>query len=160
MQFSFPYRYQFGLIIAIFVSMINLPVKAELSHFMALRLSPGFQPEQGSVSGYTGGSYSLSVISNRDRDNKLCTGFADPQPDHILTLDKDFSQLKLTVNSGGHDTTLLIEGPDDKTIRCDNSSKDAQISARNWKHGTYRIWVGTFNSNLKFNYTLTVQEQQ
>jgi hypothetical protein len=159
MRINFQLRYQFGLWIAIAVSMITLPVKAELSHFMEIKLSPGFQPEQGTVSGYTGGSYSLSAISNRDRDKNICTGFADREPDHILTLEKDFVQLKITVNSGGHDTTLLIQGPDDQTIRCDDSTKDARISDRTWKHGTYRVWVGTFNPNIRIKYTLTAQEQ-
>jgi hypothetical protein len=143
-------------------TVISTPVIAQTANFATLNLSPGFTPAQGKVSGYTGGGYSVSAISNRDRDKKPCIGFADPKPDHIMVLEKDFPRLKLQINSGGTDTTLLIKGPDDKTIRCGDDtgkSKDASIDDRNWKKGIYHIWIATFNSGVKRNYTLSVQEQ-
>jgi len=152
---------QLGWLLAIATAIMAQPVIAQTANFGTLKLSAGFAPAQGIVEGYTGGSYSLSAISNRDRDKKACIGFADPQPDHIITLDKDFDHLKFLVNSGGYDTTLLIQGPDDSTIRCGDDtgkSKDASIDDRNFKRGTYRVWVGTFDSGVKHNYTLTVQQ--
>ncbi len=145
---------------AILTAIMATPVIAQTSNFGVLNLSPGFKAEEGTVSGYTGGSYSLSAISNRDRHKKACIGYADPKPDHILKLEKDFSSLKILVSSGG-DTTLLIKGPDD-TIRCGDdtgkNNKDASVEDSNWKSGTYQVWVGTFESGVKRNYTLTVQE--
>ncbi|OUL37470.1 hypothetical protein BV372_00425 [Nostoc sp. T09] len=152
---------QWGWLLATVTAVMAQPVIAETANFGTLKLSAGFTPPQGVVEGYTGGSYSLSAISNRDRDKKACIGFADPKPDHILILDKDFERLKVLVNSGGYDTTLLIQGPDDGTIRCGDDtgkSKDASIDDRNFKSGTYKVWVGTFNSGVKQNYTLTVQQ--
>ncbi|MDZ8051915.1 MAG: hypothetical protein RMX68_012190 [Aulosira sp. ZfuVER01] len=152
---------QCGWLLAIVTAIMAQPVIAQTANFGTLKLSTGFTPAQGIIEGYTGGSYPLSAISNRDRDKKACIGFADPKPDHILVLEKDFARLKLLVNSGGKDTTLLIKGPDEKTIRCGDDtgkSKDASIDDQNFKHGTYEVWVGTFNSGVKHNYTLTVEQ--
>ncbi|MEH2239806.1 hypothetical protein [Nostoc sp.] len=157
-------RLQFsgGWLLAILTAITATPVIAETANFGTFNLSTNFDPAQGRVQGFTGGSYSLSAISNRDRDQKACIGFADPKPDHIMVLEKDFSQMTIQVDSKGNDTTLLIEGPDQTTIRCGDDtgkSKDASVSDRNWKSGTYRIWVGTFNPGVKHDYTLTVEQQ-
>ncbi|AFZ56582.1 hypothetical protein H6G54_00650 [Anabaena cylindrica FACHB-243] len=149
-----------GWLLATIIAMIATPVAAETANFGTLKLSPGFEPGQGTVTGYTGGSYSLSAMSNRDRDKNICIGFGDPNPDHILVLEKDFDQMKIQVKSG-YDTTLFIQGPDDQTIRCGDDTgrnKDANVSDRQWKRGKYRIWVGTFNRGFKHNYTLTVEQ--
>ncbi len=145
----------------IFTAIITTPVIAQTANFGTIKLSSSFDTtKKVTASGYTGGSYSLSAISNRDRDKNACIGFADPNPDHILVLEEDFSRLQILINSGS-DTTLLIQGPDDNIIRCGDDtgkSKDASISDRNWKKGTYKVWVGTLNSGVKLDYTLTVQQ--
>ncbi|MCW5314028.1 hypothetical protein GTQ43_09500 [Nostoc sp. KVJ3] len=149
-------------LLAILATIAASPVIAQTANFGTFNLSANFNPAQGTVQGFTGGSYSLSAISNRDRDQKTCIGFADPKPDHIMVLEKDFSQLTIQVDSSNNDTTLLIQGPDEKTIRCGDDtgkSKDASVSDRNWKSGTYRIWVGTFNPGVKRDYTLTVEQR-
>ncbi|MBG1257802.1 hypothetical protein [Nostoc commune] len=157
-------RLQFssGWLLAILTAITATPVIAETANFGTFTLSTNFNPAQGTVQGFTGGSYSLSAISNRDRDQKACIGFADPNPDHIMVLEKDFPQMTIQVDSNGNDTTLLIQGPDQTTIRCGDDtgkSKDASVSDRNWKSGTYRIWVGTFNPGVKRDYTLQVEQQ-
>ncbi|HYW21576.1 MAG TPA: hypothetical protein VE956_20190 [Nodularia sp. (in: cyanobacteria)] len=148
--------------VAIIAAITATPAIAATSYFGTLSLSPGFKPVAGIVTGHTGGSYSLSEISRRDRDRNACVGFADPQPDHILTLEKDFDRLNILVNSGGYDTTLLIQGPDEKTIRCGDDTetdKDATFDDKNWKSGTYKITVGTFNPGMRRNYTLKVEQK-
>ncbi|MEJ6487081.1 hypothetical protein N0Y54_38495 [Nostoc punctiforme UO1] len=152
-----------GWLLAILATIIATPVIAETAaNFGTFTVSTNSNPAQGTVQGFTGGSYSLSAISNRDRDQKACIGFADPNPDHIMVLENDFSQLTIKVDSNNTDTTLLIQGPDQNTIRCGDDTgkrKDASVSDRNWKRGTYRIWVGTFNSGVKRDYTLAVEQQ-
>jgi len=148
--------------LAILAAATTTPVVAVTPNFGTFSLLPGFEPAQGKFSGYTGGSYSLSAISNRDRNKNACIGFADPKPDYTMVLEKDFEQMRILVNTGNTDTTLLVKGPDDNTIRCGDDTgrnKDASISDRNWKKGTYHIWVGTFNPDVKRKYTLTVQQQ-
>jgi hypothetical protein len=164
MKYRRPWHYvRCGWLLALMsvVTATATPAIAESSHFGKFTLSPGFEAATGIVKGHTGGAYSLSDISRRDRDRNFCIGFADPQPDHILVLEKDFDQLTILVNSRGGDTTLLIQGPDDQTIRCDDgsdTSKDASLIDKNWKNGIYKIWVGTFHPRKRHNYTLTVQE--
>ncbi|MEH2416254.1 hypothetical protein [Nostoc sp.] len=155
-------QFRSGWLLAILTAITVSPAIAEPANFGTLNLSKNFDPAQGIVHGFTSGSYSLSAISNRDRDQKACIGFADPNPDHIMVLEKDFSELTIQVDSNNNDTTLLIQGPDKTTIRCGDDtgkSKDASVSDRNWKSGTYQIWVGTFNSGVKHDYTLTVEQQ-
>jgi hypothetical protein len=152
---------QGGCLFAVFITTIAAPVAAQTSNFGTITLSTNSpQPVKIKASGYTGGNFSLSAISNEDRDKKKCLGFADPNPDHILVLEKEFNQLTVSIKSGD-DTTLLIQEPDG-TIRCGddtNNSQDASISGKKWKSGTYRIWVGIFKQGIKRNYMLTVKEE-
>ncbi|MEH1801235.1 hypothetical protein [Nostoc sp.] len=155
-------QFRSSWLLAILTAITATPAIAETANFGTFNLSANFNPAQGTVQGFTGGSYSLSAISNRDRDQKACIGFADPNPDHIMVLEKDFSQLTIQIDSNNTDTTLLIQGPDNTMIRCGDDtgkSKDASVSDRNWKSGTYRIWVGTFNPGVKRDYTLKVEQE-
>ncbi|MDZ8237901.1 MAG: hypothetical protein RMZ69_12125 [Nostoc sp. ChiQUE01a] len=155
-------QYCGGWLLAIVTALVATPVIAETANFGTFTLSTNSDPGQRKVQGFTGGSYSLSAITNRDREQKACIGFADPNPDHIMVLENDFSQLTVQIDSNNNDTTLLIQGPDKATIRCGDDtgkSKDASISDRNWKKGIYRIWVGTFNPGMKRDYIVTVEQQ-
>ncbi|MGB3640289.1 MAG: hypothetical protein WBA39_22335, partial [Rivularia sp. (in: cyanobacteria)] len=87
----------------LFTVIISNPVTANNSIFGKISLSPNSEAVKKTVTGYTGGSYSLSAVSKRDRNRNLCIGFADPKPDHILVLEKDFPKLNIKVNSGGYD---------------------------------------------------------
>ncbi len=149
-----------GCLAGIFTVINPSPVTANKSFFGKISLSPNSESVRRIVTGYTGGSYSLSALKKRDRQRNLCIGFADPKPDHILVLEKDFPQLNIKVNSGGYDTTLLIIGPD-KTVRCGDDtgkSKDASIKDRNWKAGIYKIWVGSFKARTRRNYKLSLNQ--
>ncbi len=140
----------------------GLPAIAETANFARRELSPGFSPEDGAVSGHTGGSYSLAVISNRDRNNNACLGYGDSRPDHILVLESDFEVLTLQVDSGGRDTTLMIEGPEG--FLCgedvDTANLDDQISSKPFKAGSYSVWIGTMEPGDRQNYRLLVTESQ
>jgi hypothetical protein len=136
------------------------PVLAQSANFEGITLS-AYPPAGASVEGRTVGAYALSNIASSDVDGILCTGFADTNPDHILTLENDFPDLTLTVDSG-EDTTLLVQGPNDNTVRCgqdvSRTNLDAEVTGENWPAGTYRIWVGAHDQGDRFSYTLTVQE--
>jgi hypothetical protein len=136
------------------------PALAQTANFGPLVLST-FPARGESVEGRTAGTYNLSNIAREDQDGNLCVGYGDVNPDHILTLENDFASLTLTVDSG-EDTTLLIQGPDNNTIRCgqdiSRSDLDADISDNNWAAGTYRVWVGTHNQGQRYGYTLRATE--
>ncbi|MBE9029174.1 hypothetical protein IQ266_05280 [filamentous cyanobacterium LEGE 11480] len=117
---------------------------AQASNFGEFRLHPKTQGAR--VDGSTGGSTSLSAItSNLDRNENQCFGFGAPQPDHILALTKSVKQLKITVDSQGKDTTLVIQAPDGSFICADDfgNSKDAGIEESDLAAGKYKIWVGS-----------------
>ncbi|MBV6626624.1 MAG: hypothetical protein KI793_27415 [Rivularia sp. (in: Bacteria)] len=146
---------------SLFTVIISNPVTANNSFFGKISLSPNSESVKKTVTGYTGGSYSLSAVSKRDRNRNLCIGFADPKPDHILVLEKDFPKLNIKVDSGGSDTTLLIVGPDKNTVRCGDdtgTNKDASINGSDWKAGTYKIWVGSFKARNRRTYKLSLQK--
>lgn len=112
------------------------------------------------VRGTTAGIFSVSNVAVRDRNGIICTGFADSTPDHVFTLESPVAQLTLQVDSGGNDTTLLVQGPTNDVVRCgeDTSRRnpDARIQDQNWPAGTYRVWVGAHNQGQRYNYSLTV----
>lgn len=112
------------------------------------------------VNGSTTGFQALSRIASRDRHGRICMGFADTTPDHIMTLEDNLSTLTVQVDSGGSDTTLLIQGPNDGTIRCgeDTSRRnpDARVQDTDWAAGTYRIWVGSHHQGQQYPYSLNV----
>ncbi|HAX74540.1 MAG TPA: hypothetical protein DCY88_01560 [Cyanobacteria bacterium UBA11372] len=156
-------RFKSRATLVLLTALSATPVLAQTANFASLTLSQGFSPSDGVVSGFTGGSYSLAAISNSDRQNNRCIGFASPTPDHIMVLERDFPKLTVQVNSGGSDTTLLIKGPgNENTIRCGDdtgSNKDASISDTNWKAGRYSIWVGTFEEGVRRDYSLSVEQE-
>lgn len=134
------------------------PAFAQEANFGSLTLGGGTQ--SGSVQGHTAGFFTLSEIAGRDRNGNVCAGFAASTPDHILVLQQDTPALTVQVDSGGNDTTLLIQGPNDNTIRCgddtDRRNLDAVVQDGSWAAGTYRIWVGTHDQGQRHDYTLNV----
>lgn len=136
------------------------PALAQNANFGSITLGGGSL--SGSVQGHTAGFFALSDITGRDRNGNICAGFAADTPDHILVLQQDFASLSVQVNSGGNDTTLLIQGPDDNTIRCGNDTDrrnlDALVQDSGWAAGTYRVWVGTHDQGQRYNYTLNVSQ--
>ncbi|MEL6332352.1 MAG: hypothetical protein AAFQ76_07170 [Cyanobacteria bacterium J06626_26] len=124
-----------------------------------MRLALGFTTAQ--ASGQTVGSFGLANIASRDSSGEFCLGYADRSPDHVLTLEQAFTQLTIAVDSGGADTTLLIQGPNDSTVRCNDNasrqSRDAQIQDT-FAKGTYKVWVGSFEQEGRHRYSLKITE--
>lgn len=151
-------RFRWGSFLGIFAALSAAPAVAQSANFGNLTL--GSENTSGIVTGSTGGSTSLpAIVSNRDRNGNKCLGFGDPKPDHVLVLQQPFSRLKLSVNSGGSDTTIVISGPNN-LVRCgddSDSGKDASLEDADWEAGTYQIWVGSIESRARRNYRLTVQ---
>lgn len=146
--------------VPLIITLSSAPTLAQGANFDSLTLALGFDKSKAVVTGHTEGSYSLSSIANSDRTNQPCIGYGDPNPDHILVLESDFSKLKLKVDSRGKDTTLVIRGPNRNTIRCSFGTPDhpdAQIEDNNWQAGKYEIWVGSMEPGQRQNYSLSAQ---
>jgi len=134
------------------------PLAIAQSHFGDFAVGTG-QPT-GKLRGTTGGKTSLpAIVSNRDRHNNQCLGYADSKPDHLLILKESLPNLRLQLKSGKVDTTLVVQGPDG-VVRCGDDTgtqKAASIVDTDWGPGTYKVWVGTTTPGEQVDYVLTVQ---
>ncbi|MEM9213134.1 MAG: hypothetical protein AAGD25_02210 [Cyanobacteria bacterium P01_F01_bin.150] len=114
-----------------------------------------------SVNGYTAGAVPMFSILNSQEgeNNQPCVGYAEQNPDHILQVTTLLSEVIIKVSSNGGDTTLMIEAPDN-TIYCsdDGNDSDAVITGQNWSSGEYKVWVGTFDSGQRYDYTLEINQ--
>jgi hypothetical protein len=153
-----PYRRTLLAAIAIVAA---IPAIAAEPLYGEFRLNAGFG--QTSVNGFTGGAHSFTEQFKRDNEGNICVGYGDVTPDYIMVVESEFPQLSLRVNSGGKDTTLVIQDRDRGTIYCGDdddsrNSKDAIVTQNNWPAGTYQIWVGSFEPHQRWNYNLIVRE--
>lgn len=131
---------------------------AQTANFAPITLSRG--QSSVTVSGTTAGIFSMANLAMRDQRGTICVGFADASPSHVLTLQDPMAQITLQVNSGGSDTTLLLQGPTEGFIHCGEDvgrrNLDDRIQAQNLPAGTYRLWVGSHSHGQRINYSLTV----
>jgi hypothetical protein len=138
---------------AIATALMTVPVMAQTANFGTFTL--GAERTAVVVSGTTGGSTSLpAIVSNNDRNRNQCLGFGDPKPDHVMVLQKSFSRLKLKVNNGNTDNTLVVVGPGN-VVRCG----DAILEDQDWQAGPYQIWVGSAEAGSRKDYRLSIQGQ-
>jgi hypothetical protein len=151
-------RYGFVTLAVLALGGLGTVALAQTANFAPISLS-ATQPT-ATVNGVTAGIFSLSNIAMRDDQGTICIGFADAAPDHILTLQDPMTQLTLQVNSGGDDTTLLLQDPNNDLVRCGEDisrrNLDAQIQTQNLPAGTYHLWVGSHNQGQRINYSLTI----
>ncbi len=157
-MFSRHVRYGLGWSVLLLVG--SLPVLAQQANFAPLHLAREGEQISGQVTGSTGGAFSLANIAPRDRHGNPCLGFGSPTPDHLMILEENLDRLTLTVHSGGKDTTLVIQGPNN-TIRCGDdggSGEDASVQDTNWEAGTYQVWVGSFEASQRWRYRLVASE--
>ena len=111
--------------------------------------------------GTTGSEYNLMRLARRDRRRRLCLGYGNEKPDHVLVLSNEANRLSVSVMSDG-DTTLLIDGP--RGVDCNDNarrnSRDAAVQDETWPAGTYRVWVGSFQRGDRLDYKLLVSESE
>ncbi|MBE9118856.1 hypothetical protein IQ249_23485 [Lusitaniella coriacea LEGE 07157] len=154
----FSLKSPYGIVLIALLSAI--PALAQDANFDPLNLQSGFR--RAAVNGFTGGSHSfVEQFGNKDSNGNVCLGYGDTAPDHIMVLESDLPKLKLQVNSGGNDTTLVIQGPNN-TLRCGDdtnaANKDAIIEGFDWSAGTYYIWTGSIEPGQRWNYRLSASE--
>lgn len=134
---------------------------ANVSLFGEINLSPGF--EHTTKNGFTGGTVSFTEKFNRDGEGNLCVGYGDVTPDYILVVSEDLPQLTLEVDSGGNDTTIIVQDRDRDILYCGddnelNNSPDPRLSYDNFPAGTYQVWIGSFDPNQRWNYNFSARE--
>jgi hypothetical protein len=112
---------------------VFVPQPAQAQDYGSFNLTPGFLPDPQIGTGLSGGGRSTSDCGY--------VGAAD-SPDHVLTVNGEFSYLRAFVEAPG-DVTLLVEGPDGRYCSDDVNGLMPEI-AGSWPSGTYYIWIGDF----------------
>lgn len=121
--------------------------------FGVVSLRTGFMPDPQVVAGSAGGPVEASQI------DPSCRGWVTPQPGHVLMSQTGFRNLRLVVNSGSLDTTLVVMLPNGQIICNDDggSSMNPLLSVSS-PPGPIRIWVGTYSSGRTGAYNIGFSE--
>jgi hypothetical protein len=150
-----------GLLVSGAAAGFATPAQAELEQGTTLVLAT---PSQNTdVRGYVKGAVALfKTVGDRDANQKRCMGYGSLTPDHTLQVQQSASQVTLQLKTNQQDTTLVVEGPDNRLYCADDSpqgGKDAGLVLTNVKAGDYKVWVGAFEPGAGFRYTLNVQSR-
>lgn len=104
------------------------------------------------MQGRAGGS-----ANARELGETGCVGYTHADPDHIVTL-TDRLDLEFSVQSN-LDTTLVMHGP--HGWRCNDDAYDVYPAIDgSFPPGTYRVWVGTYDSLDSDDYLLTIAGEE
>jgi len=125
--------------------------------FADITIKRQFSPDPLTVRGMSGGLIPARSIGGRsETPTGPCTGFVDQMPGHTLKLESGFEYLKLTVESP-QDTTMIVKGPGGTWCNDDFERKNPGIVGE-WLPGTYQVWVGSYQKDKYFPYTLKITE--
>lgn len=116
-----------------------------------------FAPDPLTVRGMSGGSIPGRKVAGRSKTpTGPCTGFVDETPGHTLKLTSGFDYLKLVVQSP-QDTTMIVKGPGGTWCNDDFEGKNPGMVGE-WLPGDYQIWVGSYEKDKYFPYTLQITQ--
>jgi hypothetical protein len=137
----------------------TLAQPAQLPLFESVTVSPKFDPDPIAIRGISGGEVAAEKIAGRkETSTGPCAGFADEQPDHILTLTAFLNYLSMQVESP-EDTTLIVRGPGGSWCSDDQISRGKNPGiAGQWRAGTYEIWIGSYKAKSYHPYSLEITE--
>ncbi len=124
------------------------------SNFGTISLAPGFLPDPHIANGVSGGTVDASTLSSQ------CRGHISSQPDHIFVATGQFNLVRVLVNAGSNDTTLVIRKPDG-TYLCDDDGANAGMNPAiqaMLMPGTYQIYVGSYLAGQNYPYNLAITE--
>lgn len=75
------------------------------SNFGTVTLATGFQPDPHVERGTSGGDIDARTFQGD------CRGFVTQKPDHVLVATTAFQRLRILVNAGEADVTLVVQAP-------------------------------------------------
>jgi hypothetical protein len=80
-------------------------------------------------------------------------------PNHLFTAAGNFTSLRILVNAGAEDTTLVIQKPDGTYVCNDDAEGHNPIIANvSFPAGTYKIWVGSYSQGVAAAYNIGFTE--
>jgi hypothetical protein len=161
-QFS-KYMVMFTMAYTMTATLFTSPTLAELNPGEAISLGGADASQNLDVRGYAKGSVALfKTLAERDSAQNRCMGYGSLTPDHTIDISAALPKLTLQLKTRSQDTTLIVEGPNNRLYCVDDSSeggKDAGLTLTDLKAGTYKVWVGAFEPGAGFRYTLSIQAQ-
>lgn len=117
-------------------------------------LSPGFMPDPHKTRGQASGAAMATTLG---AGAATCAGMIPAAPQHTLTLQSDFANLRVLVNSAT-DTNLVIRKPDGTFACADDVEGLNPIVEGAFPAGTYQVYVGTYNSASSGPYVIGFTE--
>ena len=124
-----------------------------------MTINQQFSPDPFTVRGMSGGSVRGNTVAGRsETPTGPCTGFVDKTPGHTFKLTSAFEYLKLVVESP-QDTTMIVKGPGGTWCNDDFEGKNPGIVGE-WLPGIYQIWLGSYEKDKYFPYTLKITQVQ
>lgn len=125
--------------------------------FGDITINREFSPDPVKVRGMSGGSLPARQIAGRSQTpTGTCTGFFHLTPGHTLELKTGFDYLKLLIQSP-QDTTMIVKGPGGTWCNDDFDRENPGIVGE-WLPGIYQIWVGSYQKDKYFPYTLHITQ--
>jgi hypothetical protein len=122
------------------------------SNFGTVSLNPGFMPDPHTVSGTSGGSVDASTWS------PTCRGWVSQTPDHIFMAGGNFTTMRMLVNGGSEDLTLVVQKPDGTYLCNDDAEGRNPIVNSPLMPGAYKVWVGSYTAGVNARYNLGFSE--
>lgn len=120
--------------------------------FGGVNLRAGFMPDPHVVAGTAGGPVSAQAV------DQSCRGYVSPQPSHLLVTQTGFNQIRIAVNGGSLDTTLMVMLPNGQVVCNDDSEGFNPLVAFSTGPGTVRVWVGTYSQGRSGPYNIGFSE--
>lgn len=118
------------------------------SNFGTVTLAPGFAPDPHVAHGSSGGQIQASNL------NPQCAGWISQQPDHVLSLTQPIPGLRVVVNGGSTDTTLVVQQANGQYLCNDDTDGLHPVVQGMFLPGAHRVWVGTYTRGERASYTL------
>lgn len=125
------------------------------SIFESVTLKSNFQPNPLVLNGISGGTEPAArIVGVNGTATGPCIGYIDREPDHQLILHNRFRNLQVQVQSD-NDTTLVVSGPGGVWCNDDGSDQNPAIAGE-WQTGIYKLWIGSFKSDVYYPYRLQI----
>ena len=106
----------------------------------SFNLAPGFMPDPATATGNAGGLTDASTL------NSECRGYIAATPNHILTATAPFTNLRIAVNGGSTDVTLVVQRPDGSFLCNDDFEGLNPLVEGPFAAGEHRIYICTYNA--------------
>jgi serine protease Do len=128
------------------------PASPQPSGDGSVTLAADFTPDPYTATGSAGGPVDASTM------NPACRGFVSAQPNQTLMASTAFANLRILVNGGHQDATLMVQKPDGSFVCDDDSEGRHPIVQFQTTPGLHRVWIGSYQPGVELPYVLGISE--